>query len=496
MRLPIHHFLSALVTLGAAYAVFVLYQASQASLATLLLVLTTGFAIVFFSRRFYSMRFYYPAVVGLVLFALFPVVYTSYVGFTNYGGSNLLTHKQIERFFTQQTVVDTSSEQPFEVAQLGARYQVWLPEAQLLSDPFTLGEGTVQVDLYPAAGAPAKVLATRELVKLRTGFKKLELKNPEGLVFKTSGLKTVAQLERAYVLQEDGSLLSHQGKVYTPNHDIGYFVNEEGQAVKPGWRTWIGTGNFEKVIDNPGIREPMVQIFTWTVIFALLSMVGTFALGLLLAVVLQWKELKGKAVYRILLILPYAVPAFISILVFKGLFNQNFGEINFILEALFGITPEWNTNPFLAKTMILIVNLWLGYPYMMLLAMGYLQSVPEDHYKAAAIEGAGTIRQFFSITLPQILPPFVPMLIANFAFNFNNLVLIVLLTRGAPDIPGTLIPAGQTDILASFTYRIAFMDSSQDFGLAGAISMMMFLLVAVIAYFNLMALRRMARGTQ
>lgn len=122
MRLPVHHFLSALVTLGAAYAVFVLYQANQASLATLLLVLTTGFAIVFLSKRFYSMRFYYPAVVGLVLFALFPVVYTSYVGFTNYGGSNLLNHKQIERFFTQQTVVDADSEQAFDVVQTGEQY--------------------------------------------------------------------------------------------------------------------------------------------------------------------------------------------------------------------------------------------------------------------------------------------------------------------------------------------------------------------------------------
>ena len=188
------------------------------------------------------------------------------------------------------------------------------------------------------------------------------------------------------------------------------------------------------------------------------------------------------------------MPAFISILVFKGLFNQNFGEINFILKALFDIAPEWNTNPLLAKATILIVNIWLGYPYMMLLAMGFLQSIPEDHYKAAAIEGAGPIRQFFSITLPQILPPFVPMLIATFAFNFNNLVLVILLTKGGPDMTGTLIPAGETDILASFTYRIAFSDSSQDFGMAGAISMVMFVVVAVIAYFNLVAMRKMAKG--
>src|SRR5690606_6519304 len=100
----------------------------------------------------------------------------------------------------------------------------------------------------------------------------------------------------------------------------------------------------------------------------------SFALGMLLASILQWPHLKGKAVYRILLILPYAVPAFISILVFRGLFNQNFGEINLILRALFGIQPQWFTDATLTRTMLVLVNIWLGYPYMMLLSMGYLQS--------------------------------------------------------------------------------------------------------------------------
>jgi maltose/maltodextrin transport system permease protein len=218
----------------------------------------------------------------------------------------------------------------------------------------------------------------------------------------------------------------------------------------------------------------------------------TFALGVLLATVLQWPHLRFKPLYRLLLILPYSVPAFISILIFKGLFNQHFGEINTILGALFGITPSWNTDPGLARTMIVIVNVWLGYPYMMLLAMGFLQSVPEDQKKAAALEGAGPLRVFFTITLPQILPPFLPLLIASFAFNFNNLVLVLLLTRGQPDMPGTIVPAGQTDILGSFTYRISFLNSGQEFGLAGAITLIIFFIVTVIAYANFVAMRRAA----
>lgn len=105
-------------------------------------------------------------------------------------------------------------------------------------------------------------------------------------------------------------------------------------------------------------------------------MLFTFSVGVLLAVILQWQHLRFRGLYRILLILPYAVPGFISILVFRGLFNQNFGEIIDDPESVFGIRPEWFTNPIFAKAMTLIVNTWLGYPYMMLLAMGYLQSVP------------------------------------------------------------------------------------------------------------------------
>jgi maltose/maltodextrin transport system permease protein len=232
------------------------------------------------------------------------------------------------------------------------------------------------------------------------------------------------------------------------------------------------------------------------VVFALVSVVGTFALGVLLAVILQWPHLRGKAIYRVLLILPYAVPSFISILVFRGLFNQNFGEINLILEALFGIRPEWFTDGTLARIMIVIVNLWLGYPYMMLLAMGFLQGVPEDHKKAAALEGASSLRVFFTITLPQILPPFLPLLIASFAFNFNNIVLVLLMTRGGPDIPGTAIPAGETDILGSFTYRVAFMDTGTQFGLAGAITFLIFIVVGIIAYVNFVAMRRAANRTR
>jgi maltose/maltodextrin transport system permease protein len=228
----------------------------------------------------------------------------------------------------------------------------------------------------------------------------------------------------------------------------------------------------------------------WTVLFAGLTVLFSTALGMLLAVLLEWQNLRCSGLYRTLLFLPYAVPGFISILVFKGLFNQNFGEINAILDAVFGVRPAWFADPLLAKVMILVVNTWLGYPYIMILCSGLIKAIPSDLYEASAIAGAKPLTNFFRITAPLIAKPLTPLLISAFAFNFNNFVLISLLTDGRPDYLNTKLPAGTTDILVSYTYRIAFTDSGQNFGLAAAISTLIFVMVAIMALVQLKITQR------
>jgi maltose/maltodextrin transport system permease protein len=244
-------------------------------------------------------------------------------------------------------------------------------------------------------------------------------------------------------------------------------------------------GNYARMVNDPDFRGPFFAIFTWTVIFAALTVVFSLAVGFTLAVLLNWEQLRYRNVYRTLLFLPYAVPAFISILVFKGLFNQNFGEINAILGFVLGIKPAWFADPLLAKVMILLVNTWLGYPYMMVLCTALIKAIPADLYEASAIAGATPWTNFSKITLPLVIKPLTPLLIASFAFNFNNFVLIALLTGGRPDFLNTKVPAGTTDILVSYTYRIAFQDSGQNFGLAAAISTVIFILVAILSMVNL-----------
>jgi maltose/maltodextrin transport system permease protein len=135
--------------------------------------------------------------------------------------------------------------------------------------------------------------------------------------------------------------------------------------------------------------------------------------------------------------------------------------------------------------MMLVVNTWLGYPYMMVLCMGLIKAIPPDLYEASAIDGAGPLANFFHLTLPLIARPIAPLLIASFAFNFNNLTLVELLTEGAPDFLDTEVPAGASDLLVSYTYRIAFRDSGQHYALACAISTIIFAIVAVLAVINL-----------
>jgi len=173
------------------------------------------------------------------------------------------------------------------------------------------------------------------------------------------------------------------------------------------------------------------------------------------------------------------------------LFNQEFGAVNALLKGIFGFAPEWETNPWGARAMILLVNLWLGYPYMMLICTGMLQSIPGAIYEASAIDGSNMVVDFSELTLPLVLPPMIPVLISAFAFNFNNFNLIFLLTGGGPQMVGG--NAGETDLLVTYTFNIAFRDSGTNYGLASAIATLLFILVGFLAWINLRFTARKAK---
>ena len=171
----------------------------------------------------------------------------------------------------------------------------------------------------------------------------------------------------------------------------------------------------------------------------------TFALGLFLALVLNHPTPRGKKIYRVLVILPYAFPVYLSGMVWAGLLNPQFGFVNQVLFG--GAQIPWLTAPLLAQFSVVLVNVWLGYPYIFLVCTGALQSLPEELNEAARVNGASPWRAFRSIKLPLLPVPIAPVLIASFAFNFNNFNVIYLLTRGWPRFSDTTFDIGSTDLL-------------------------------------------------
>jgi arabinogalactan oligomer/maltooligosaccharide transport system permease protein len=180
-----------------------------------------------------------------------------------------------------------------------------------------------------------------------------------------------------------------------------------------------------------------------------------------------------------MLILPYAFPAFLSALIWAGMMNKSFGFINQVL--LGGAEIGWLTDPWISKFSVLLVNLWLGFPYMFLVCMGALQGIPEEVNEAGVMDGASPWQIFRRIKLPLLLVTVTPLLIASFAFNFNNFNLIYMLTGGGPRFEDTAIPAGHTDLLISMVYKVAFTGQNRDYGLASAFTILIFIVVAVIA---------------
>ena len=366
-----------------------------------------------------------------------------------------------------------------------------------LSDAFKFG-GEQKLQLKETTAQPEGERANlRVITQNRQALSDITAILPDGNKVMMSSLRQFSGTQPLYTLDGDGTLTNNQSGVkYRPNNQIGFYqsITADGnwgdEKLSPGYTVTTGWKNFTRVFTDEGIQKPFLAIFVWTVVFSLITVFLTVAVGMVLACLVQWEALRGKAVYRVLLILPYAVPSFISILIFKGLFNQSFGEINMMLSALFGVKPAWFSDPTTARTMLIIVNTWLGYPYMMILCMGLLKAIPDDLYEASAMDGAGPFQNFFKITLPLLIKPLTPLMIASFAFNFNNFVLIQLLTNGGPDRLGTTTPAGYTDLLVNYTYRIAFEGGGgQDFGLAAAIATLIFLLVGALAIVNLKATR-------
>ena len=452
-----------------------------------------------FTRRGHTpLKFIVPGTLFLLVFQIYPVLYTGYVSLTNFGTGNVLDKAgAIEQLQAQATRVPTDAVR-YDVAVFAdpdagedpgvegigllltdPDEQVFFGTAEELVPLEDLPDVTLEDDRVVAVGAYER-LSLVEAQAVQTALGQLRVPAEAGAI-QLQSLTTAARAETTRTYDEERDVLvdTSTGVEYTPLD--GNFVSDDGDVLQPGWVAVTGPGNYTRAFTSPLIRGPFLRVFAWNYGFAIGSVFLTFALGLGLALALNEPRLRSRRLYRSLLVIPYALPSFLTALVWAGLLNTEFGAVN----ELIGANIPWLNDPVWAKVSILLVNLWLGFPYMFLVCTGALQAIPADMLEAASVDGANAWQKFARITLPNLMITVAPLLIASFAFNFNNFNTVYLVTRGGPPIQGAQTPAGHTDILVSYVYRIAFESGrGADYGFAAAIAVLIFVMVAGISAYS------------
>ncbi len=248
--------------------------------------------------------------------------------------------------------------------------------------------------------------------------------------------------------------------------------------------TWVGLDTFSKLFTSVGgssFSTAFADIVQWTFIWAFFATFTNYIFGLLLAMMINRKGIKLKKLWRTVFVITIAVPQFVTLLLMSRLLNK-YGPINETLLQLGWISQhiEFLTRPLTAKITVILVNVWVGVPYTMLITSGILMNIPADLYESARIDGAGPFSQFTKITLPYMLFVTGPYLITQFIGNINNFNVIFFLTGGGPSaqLPG--VQYGKTDILVTWLYSLTVGGAQQEYAIGSALGIFIFIISAFI----------------
>lgn len=265
------------------------------------------------------------------------------------------------------------------------------------------------------------------------------------------------------------------------------FTNYDFQHLPPNkLLDWVGLTNFTNIWSLSTFRSAFGSVLSWTIIWALSASTLQIVLGIFTAIIANQPFIKGKRIFGVIFLLPWAVPAFITILTFSNMFNDSVGAINTqvlplfakVLPFLDGALIPWKTDPTWTKVALIMMQGWLGFPYIYVLTLGILQSIPNDLYEAAYIDGANAWQKFRNITFPMILAVAAPTLISQYTFNFNNFSIMYLFNGGGPGSVGG--GAGSTDILISWIYRLTTGTAPQ-YSMAAAVTLIISIIVISIS---------------
>ena len=482
------------------FFIFLLLSDGYWPLAAIIGVITLVINYVFLAPSAYPMRWMSPGLVFLLLISIYPIIFTIYISFTNFGAANLLPKVQAIEVLEQRTFLPeegaTLNYTVFQNDTTG-EFALWLigPDGnsffatvddELAAD--AIGAGALDDDGVPSAIPGWTRLTRAQTVQNITAISQTSFGLEESAVQLTGRLGQAAQLQPRFVFDPelDAIVDRRENITYFADGENGFFTSEEGTRLSPGYQVIVGLQNYQRFLTDPSFRGPLLRIFIWNVLFALLSVLFSFALGLMIAVVFG-RTMPGQRIIKSLLIIPFAVPQVITLLVWRGILNPLEGVVPNMLQSIFNQPVGWPpffADPTWVKVALIVVNVWLAYPYFMLISSGALQAIPTDMYEAADIDGASAWQAFRGLTLPLLLVAVGPLLISSFTVNFNSFNVIYLFNSGGPPMVGTATPAGHSDILISYVYNLAFGRGLSQYGYASAITFMIFLLMIAVTIFQ------------
>jgi arabinogalactan oligomer / maltooligosaccharide transport system permease protein len=481
-----------LVLAVAIFAAFPLVEQGQWLGLALVVGVTALLFWIYLSPRRIPAKYLIPGTLFLLAFQVFPVLYTMSTAFTNFGDAHRGSKEQAIQAIEGASITKVAGSTDYRLAIATKGDPATGDLVFLLTDPETRASQVGTPDgLEPLAAdglrfspegniteAPGyTVLSIGAAGAREEDLADFSVPTDNGAIV-NAGLTRAFEgaPQRAYDAACDCVRDAETGQTWTADDGQGFFVDAQGENLAQGWQINVGFRNFVDVVTDPLIAKYFFRTLIWNFAFAALTVAITFALGLLVAIVLNHERLRGQRIYRSLLILPYAMPAFAMLLLWRDMFNTDFGLIN----RLFNSEVNWFGKPLTAMLAVLLVQLWMGYPYMFLVCTGALQSIPGDLKEAASVDGAKPVYAFRTIIFPLLLVALAPLMIASFAFNFNNFNAIYMVSEGGP-FPPDNPQIGATDILITYTYRLAFGGQGAQYGFAAAVSVFIFLIVAVIS---------------
>jgi arabinogalactan oligomer/maltooligosaccharide transport system permease protein len=480
----------------AVWAAYVLADRRHWISLPILIVATLAIDYVYLAPRAKTLpaKFMVPGTIFLIAFQIVPIIYTVEVAFTNYSTGHVISKPDAIKSIEVNSLEPPPNGRQFEMAPArdsggklvlilhdDASGAVYAGTTKGLT-PLPKPDVKLAETGRPTAAKGYTLIKGAELFTLDTQLRALTVPTTGAAAIQAQGVSQAVELQptlhfdaakNEFVRISDGAVFKDNGR--------GSFASAKGtEELEPGWKTYVGLSNFRKLVSDPLYRGPFVKVFIWTFAFATLTVLLSFAVGLFLAIALDKNGLRFQRWYRSVIVIPYAMPGFLSLLIWGGLLNDDFGVVNNSILSHAGIHVPWLFDANWAKVSVILVSVWLTTPYFFLVSLGALQSIPVELTEAARVDGGGAWAIFRRVTLPLLLVAVGPLLIASFAFNFNNFNTIYLLTGGGPSTTSSV--AGSTDILISYTYKLAIASGKgHDYGLATAVAIIIFFVVATIS---------------